>query len=38
MLFVLYVGAFRSTWVSRVLTSPWVTTVGGMCYTMYLLH
>jgi peptidoglycan/LPS O-acetylase OafA/YrhL len=38
MLFVLYVGAFRSAWVSRVLTSPWVTTVGGMCYTIYLLH
>ncbi|MGH7410294.1 MAG: acyltransferase family protein, partial [Candidatus Methylomirabilis sp.] len=38
MLFVLYAAAFRSAWVSCVLTSPWVTTVGGMCYTIYLLH
>jgi peptidoglycan/LPS O-acetylase OafA/YrhL len=36
--FLLAVAAFRGPWTNRVLTTPWLTTVGGMCYSIYLLH
>ncbi len=34
----LYVSTFRSIFVNAVLTNPWLTTIGGMCYSIYLLH
>jgi peptidoglycan/LPS O-acetylase OafA/YrhL len=34
----LFVGVFRGPWANRVLTNRWVTTIGGMCYTIYLFH
>lgn len=37
-LFVLVYSVFRSTWVNRFLTLPWITAMGGMCYTIYLIH
>ncbi|MDX2168969.1 MAG: acyltransferase [Deltaproteobacteria bacterium] len=33
-----YVGAFRGRAANRLLTRPWLTAVGGMCYTIYLYH
>jgi peptidoglycan/LPS O-acetylase OafA/YrhL len=35
---LLAVAAFRGPWTNRVLTTPWLTTLGGMCYSIYLLH
>lgn len=36
--FVLYCAAFRGVLTNRVLTNLWITTIGGMCYTIYLFH
>lgn len=36
--FVLYLGAFRGPITNRFFTNPWITTIGGMCYTIYLIH
>ena len=30
--------AFRGKLTARFLSNPWITTVGGMCYTIYLYH
>lgn len=35
---LLYVAAFRSKWFRRLLSMPWITVIGGMCYSIYLLH
>lgn len=37
-LFVLFYSVFRATWVNRFLTLPWITAIGGMCYSIYLIH
>src|SRR5262245_1332060 len=37
-LFVLYVAAFRGRLANRVFRLPWLVTIGGMCYTIYLYH
>jgi len=34
----LYAAAFRSVLINRVLRNSVVTTIGGMCYTIYLFH
>jgi peptidoglycan/LPS O-acetylase OafA/YrhL len=36
--FALYLAAFRGTWSRRVFANGWLTTIGGMCYTIYLIH
>ncbi|MEP7086416.1 MAG: acyltransferase, partial [Gemmatimonadota bacterium] len=36
--FVLFCAAFRGTITSRALGTPIVATIGGMCYSIYLLH
>jgi peptidoglycan/LPS O-acetylase OafA/YrhL len=38
MLFWLYYSIFRSVYVRRLLTRPLLTVIGGMCYTIYLIH
>ena len=38
MLFWLYYSVFRSRHVRRLLTLPLLTVIGGMCYTIYLIH
>lgn len=38
VIFVAYVGAFRGTVLSRFFSLPWIATIGGMCYTIYLYH
>lgn len=37
-IFAAYYGALRSVYVRRFLTLPWIGAIGGMCYTIYLLH
>jgi len=36
--FLLFCAAFRGTITSRLLGIPAVATIGGMCYSIYLLH
>jgi len=35
---VAYAAALRGPWTRAVLSSPWIVSIGGMCYTIYLLH
>ena len=35
---VFYCSVFRSRAIHRVFTTPILTTIGGMCYTIYLFH
>jgi peptidoglycan/LPS O-acetylase OafA/YrhL len=37
-LFFVFVSGFKSMVFSYFLTRPWVYLVGGMCYTLYLVH
>ena len=37
-IFALYCAAFRGRWSRKVFSVPLITTIGGMCYTLYLLH
>lgn len=34
----LYVSVFRGVLANAVMTNRWLTTIGGMCYSIYLLH
>lgn len=38
LILLIYVGTFRGVAVNRVVVNPFIATVGGMCYTIYLLH
>lgn len=38
VLFVLYCAAFRGRCVNHIFRNPWLTAVGGMCYSIYLIH
>lgn len=38
LLFVLYVGVFRGVVSNRLLSTPWITAIGGMCFSIYLIH
>jgi peptidoglycan/LPS O-acetylase OafA/YrhL len=38
MIGVCVISAFKGTLASRVLANPWIMTIGGMCYTIYLYH
>jgi peptidoglycan/LPS O-acetylase OafA/YrhL len=35
---ILYAAAFRGVIINRFFSSPWITAIGGMCYSIYLLH
>ena len=35
---IVFVGAFKGSVVPRILRNPVITTVGGMCYSIYLTH
>lgn len=37
-MFLFCVAAFRSVGVHRILTNFWIITIGGMSYSIYLLH
>jgi peptidoglycan/LPS O-acetylase OafA/YrhL len=36
--FFLYYAVFRGKITNKIITIPLITTIGGMCYTIYLLH
>jgi peptidoglycan/LPS O-acetylase OafA/YrhL len=38
VLLPLFVAVFRGRWTSRALGNRWITTVGGMTYSIYLVH
>jgi peptidoglycan/LPS O-acetylase OafA/YrhL len=38
LILALYIAAFHSVAVSRFIRNAWIATIGGMCYTIYLLH
>lgn len=35
---VFYFAVFRSVALRSVFANPWITAIGGMCYSIYLLH
>jgi peptidoglycan/LPS O-acetylase OafA/YrhL len=35
---LLLLGSFRGRLLPKLLSNPWVFTIGGMCYTIYLIH
>jgi peptidoglycan/LPS O-acetylase OafA/YrhL len=37
-LFVLYCATFRGVLSNRLISRPWITAIGGMCYSIYLIH
>ncbi|MEO6315106.1 MAG: acyltransferase [Chitinophagaceae bacterium] len=37
-LVTLFIGAFRSGAFNRFIKRPWIMAIGGMCYSIYLLH
>ena len=37
-LFVLFYAIFKSVKVNKFFTNGWITAIGGMCYTIYLIH
>jgi len=38
LVLALFVAVFRGWIVRRIFTNPLLTTIGGMCYSIYLLH
>jgi peptidoglycan/LPS O-acetylase OafA/YrhL len=38
LIFFCCLAAFRGISTARFLGSPWVVTIGGMCYTIYMYH
>jgi peptidoglycan/LPS O-acetylase OafA/YrhL len=36
--FICCIAAFRGILTVRFLGNPWITTIGGMCYTIYMYH
>lgn len=37
-LFTTLYGSFRSVRINAMLRNPWITALGGMCYSIYLIH
>lgn len=38
MVFLLYCAAFRGSWSRRIFSHRCITAIGGMCYSIYLIH
>jgi peptidoglycan/LPS O-acetylase OafA/YrhL len=36
--FLAFMAAFKGKVLNRFFTNPWITAIGGMCYTIYLIH
>lgn len=36
--FVFFVSVFKGCVIRAIFTNRWITTTGGMCYTIYLIH
>jgi len=37
-MFIAYCAAFKGPYSNRFFCQPWIYTIGGMCYTIYLYH
>jgi peptidoglycan/LPS O-acetylase OafA/YrhL len=35
---VLFAGIFKGRLLNKIFTNKWITIIGGMCYSIYLLH
>jgi peptidoglycan/LPS O-acetylase OafA/YrhL len=35
---IVFVGAFKGIFIPRILRNPVISTIGGMCYSIYLTH
>lgn len=38
LILLAYAGVLRGVILNRILGSPWIATIGGMCYTIYMYH
>lgn len=38
MILLLYCAAFRGSLTRRIFSNRWITAIGGMCYSIYLIH
>jgi peptidoglycan/LPS O-acetylase OafA/YrhL len=38
MIFLLYCAAFRGSWSRRIFSNRCIVAIGGMCYSIYLIH
>ena len=38
LVFILYCAAFRGLLINRFFSNPWIAAIGGMCYSIYLIH
>ena len=38
LILIIFIGVFKSKYINRFFTNHWITAVGGMCYTIYLIH
>jgi len=38
LILLLYVAAFRGRYVHGFVANAWIATIGGMCYSIYLVH
>ena len=38
LIFILYAAAFRGRILNRIFINRWITAIGGMCYSIYLIH
>jgi len=36
--FMTFISAFRGVLLNKFLTNKWITIIGGMCYSIYLMH
>lgn len=38
LLFTCFYASFKGYYIRKFLTSPWIMAIGGMCYSIYLIH
>jgi peptidoglycan/LPS O-acetylase OafA/YrhL len=38
VMLIAYAAVFRGRWLNALVRNPWIFTIGGMCYTIYLWH
>lgn len=38
LLLLLFCATFKGVWTNRLFSHPWITAIGGMCYSIYLIH
>jgi len=37
-LFIFFISVFKGNYLNRFVTNRWIMVIGGMCYTIYLIH